>query len=139
MTLGCSSNHHAKEGCLECTGHKGQRQLIGVCEPHALTRTRTHKGGGLRLTLALLQLGGRLLQSNISRETITTCYVHTILNLGFLREITGVVLSEEVSARVGLLQMVASRDFACFVEGLRQCSQTQCLLRQTFPLLGGKE
>ena len=33
--------------------------------------------------LALLQLGGRLLQSNKLSETIATCYAHTMLNLNF--------------------------------------------------------
>jgi hypothetical protein len=43
--------------------------------------------------LALLQLGGRLLQSNRLSETIVTCYAFAMLNLSLLRVSTGVVLS----------------------------------------------
>ena len=75
--------------------------------------------------IALLQLGGSLSQSNISSKTIVTCYVRTMLNLSLLQMSTGVVLSEQVLTRVGLLPMVTSRDFASFVEDLRHCSQTQ--------------
>ena len=53
-----------------------------------------------------------------------TCYARTMLNLNLLQVSTGVVLSEEDLTRVGLLPMVALRDFASFVKDLRQCSPT---------------
>ena len=89
--------------------------------------------------LALLQLCGRLLQSNGSSKTIATCYTCTLLNLSLLRVSTNVVLSEQISTKVGLYQWYASRDFASFVEDLRQCSQTQRRSRQISLLLGGKK
>ena len=69
--------------------------------------------------LALLQLTGRLLQLNRSSKTIMTCYAHTMLNLNWLGVSTGVVPCKQVSTRVGLLPMVASRDFVSFVEDLQ--------------------
>ena len=86
----------------------------------------------------LLQLGGCLLQSNKLSETIANCYTCTMLNLNLLRVSTGVKLSEQVLTRVGLLPMVASRDFVSFVEDLRHCSQTQHQWRRASLLLGGK-
>ena len=86
-------------------------------------RTPYHDEHGLVLS----PLGGRFLQSNKSSETIVTCYACPMLNLSLLWVLTGVVLNEQVSTRVGLLPMVR-------FEGLREfCTWIATLFPNTMP------
>jgi hypothetical protein len=89
--------------------------------------------------LALSQLGGLFPQSKRSSVTIATCYARTMLNLSLLRVSIGVVLSEQVSTRVGLLPMVRFEGVCEFCGGLATMFPNTTLVEADFFIIGWKK